>query len=499
MVGGALAARIDELQGEGDYSTALRIIGENVLLSYFSLQPEALQQVLEAAIAAGADDEGTARSLLFLFPTRGGGRQGFQPPHSSAFPDRLSNLSVMARITEHRLRGHSHRTRALLDELDANLAGSPTLFSHNSGWGIMLPLQAGITAMLSGDFKRALRYFTVAQAQPAIAALSFLTRDAYVKSAIVHALFGCTEDARAALAHAARIERRESWVEPLIDTNVALVEAVLEVDDPTTALEKLDAIPLQYLGEMLPFYVIAVHRILARAGRYRDLMKRAIVLEQLPFPRVDGEGLTGSIFPLIRVAVNLARGDTDAAAIHLHDADPDYVGTRHALGQLELAAKRPHSAIKETNSLASAEWNGLRQIELWRYAILSSAFLQLGRTDDLDTALRAALADGLTLTDTSVFSRAALDYAARSIECWPVGEHDLAGEVSHTPAASAGLTSRELEILILLRDAGSTQHIATRLFLSVNTVKSHIKSIYRKLGVTSRASAVLRAEAEGLL
>lgn len=52
------------------------------------------------------------------------------------------------------------------------------------------------------------------------------------------------------------------------------------------------------------------------------------------------------------------------------------------------------------------------------------------------------------------------------------------------------LTPRQLEILKMLADGASTVGVASELFLSVETVRWHIKSILRKLGVNSRADAI---------
>ncbi len=56
------------------------------------------------------------------------------------------------------------------------------------------------------------------------------------------------------------------------------------------------------------------------------------------------------------------------------------------------------------------------------------------------------------------------------------------------------LTAREWEVLDLLCDGNATDEIAHELFLSTETVRSHVKSIYRKLGVNSREQAVDEAE-----
>src|SRR5271157_1179591 len=61
------------------------------------------------------------------------------------------------------------------------------------------------------------------------------------------------------------------------------------------------------------------------------------------------------------------------------------------------------------------------------------------------------------------------------------------------------LSDRELEVLRLLASRLTTTEIAGALFVSANTLKSHMKSIYRKLDVSSRADAVREGEVHGLI
>jgi len=61
------------------------------------------------------------------------------------------------------------------------------------------------------------------------------------------------------------------------------------------------------------------------------------------------------------------------------------------------------------------------------------------------------------------------------------------------------LTERELDVLRLLAGELTNAEIGRRLFVSLPTVKSHTRTIYGKLGVHSRAEAVARARALGIL
>ena len=58
---------------------------------------------------------------------------------------------------------------------------------------------------------------------------------------------------------------------------------------------------------------------------------------------------------------------------------------------------------------------------------------------------------------------------------------------------SLGISERELEVLEHLSKGNSNQEIANKLFISINTVKTHLTSLYQKLEVSRRSMAVKKA------
>jgi LuxR family maltose regulon positive regulatory protein len=84
------------------------------------------------------------------------------------------------------------------------------------------------------------------------------------------------------------------------------------------------------------------------------------------------------------------------------------------------------------------------------------------------------------------------------------GSGSTAGPAAGTSsAASLGLveplSEREMAVLRYLPSRLSNREIGAELFVSLNTVKSHLRTIYRKLGVERRDEAVRRARQLGLL
>ena len=153
-------------------------------------------------------------------------------------------------------------------------------------------------------------------------------------------------------------------------------------------------------------------------------------------------------------------------------------------------------------------------------AVLGVVALACDAAGDRDGALaaleEAVLAAGrlgfvrslLDLGEPLVVQLAALRAAGRSAAAV---DRLLARAAAGPPAHARGpgrlgagvlpepLTAREAEVLRLMADGASYESVARELFVSVNTVRHHVKSLYRKLEVNSRAEAVARARRLGLL
>jgi LuxR family maltose regulon positive regulatory protein len=86
------------------------------------------------------------------------------------------------------------------------------------------------------------------------------------------------------------------------------------------------------------------------------------------------------------------------------------------------------------------------------------------------------------------------------LAAFPVAEPEQATSLK-TRASESDLIEplSELEVLQLIAEGLTHPEIASRLFLALNTVKTHSSNIYGKLDVHSRTHAVARARALGLL
>ncbi len=125
------------------------------------------------------------------------------------------------------------------------------------------------------------------------------------------------------------------------------------------------------------------------------------------------------------------------------------------------------------------------------YAGASGFLLKDVRRDDLVHAVRVVAA-GDSLLAPAVTRRLVADIVRRRRD-------RASAEPAATPARLDALTAREVETLRLLARGLSNAEIATTLFVSEHTVKTHVSNVLSKLGLRDRVQAVICAYETGLI
>ena len=108
-----------------------------------------------------------------------------------------------------------------------------------------------------------------------------------------------------------------------------------------------------------------------------------------------------------------------------------------------------------------------------------------------------AIADGAagflskTLTGEQIVSALEAVHDGETVVITDIGDAGLELAVAGGwPGEGEGLTPREAEVLALITQGLSNKEIAERAFLSINSIKTYIRSAYRKIGATRRSQAV---------
>jgi DNA-binding NarL/FixJ family response regulator len=116
-----------------------------------------------------------------------------------------------------------------------------------------------------------------------------------------------------------------------------------------------------------------------------------------------------------------------------------------------------------------------------------------GRPDIVARALRLRVAHVVGADATRAELLTALERAVAAVDVAP-GDRDATAELMTV----TGLTSRELDVLVKVAAGLSNRQIGAELSLSVNSIKTYIRTAYRKVHVTNRVGAVLWAVHHGL-
>jgi LuxR family transcriptional regulator, maltose regulon positive regulatory protein len=277
--------------------------------------------------------------------------------------------------------------------------------------------------------------------------------------------------------------------------------ALVCFDDVGSALAAgarvLDALPRAAPARSAVEAATAWHELLRGNLDAADALARRALAGQELLPAV-GLPLVAPLSSAVLALVALDRGRTEVAEGHVEAARAALLDgpLRTAPQALPVVAARARLALAHgrTDEAVARCRTGLEHARGWRDPSLMVPAL-------LVELARACAADGDHdgATEALREARDRVDLARdpgalrTAIAALP------AGRQSRTPGDGADLSERELDVLRALAGSGSLRDVAAGLRVSHNTVKTHARTLYAKLGAGSRAEAVAAGRELGLL
>jgi LuxR family maltose regulon positive regulatory protein len=440
--------------------------------------------------------------------------------------DRFRRLATAVELTLARLTGEPARVRRAADRLLATRAPTGPGDDPRAGAGEDADATAvagaalGLVELAEGELTAAGERFGAALAAARRAGRTRTELVCASRAALLDAVRGRLRQAERTAREALAMPSCQGW-SGRVDcgyAHLALAVVALHRDDPAEAAARL-ALAGPAAGEPAAGLLVA----LCRAELLAERGEEAVALRTLVAARDAGAG--GDLATWLTAAeaqLRAAVGDLDSARTLLADArrEHDPADGGEAAAVLGLAAARVELRAGDPRAAGHAlpDWSG-PPAAAWRLPVRLAVGV-------LDAVLARAGGDGRRAARTleqvldlaapegyrRPFTRAepgVRDLLAAHLDSgtahWPTVSDLVRGADAHTadePAVRPApgertldepLTERELTILRYLQSILSNVEIAGELSLSVNTVKTHVRNIYRKLDATRRREAVRRA------
>lgn len=406
-----------------------------------------------------------------------------------------------------RLVGRFEDSEALGDRLSARTVALAATQQAARGRLGLFHLHRGVTFSLLGDDASAIRSYSRAWEQAIGGHADFVRSNAAANLALTYALNGETPLARRWLQRHRSLDTRDWPGHQRLSVGGHVAAGMLALDrlDDEAAREELRQVDGDGpSGELWPFVAFLHARLALHRGTARQALAHIEHLRAARDRDVATRGAASALMSRAQADLLIANGQGERARRVIQDAQ-----TFKGLTSLPTARLRVLGGQVESGRYVDRlTWDPATSTRDRLEMLLIGALSALRRHDERTAARLANQAIEL-YGETGILSAFAtiplleltrlLDLAEQGL-----GPGDLA-VLAQQPAmyperlVLVALSEREQAVLNALATMRSRQAIADALFVSVNTVKTQLASIYEKLGATSREGALRKAVERGLL
>jgi LuxR family transcriptional regulator, maltose regulon positive regulatory protein len=301
----------------------------------------------------------------------------------------------------------------------------------------------------------------------------------------------------------------KAWHLVTLDVRLAMAEVLFEHDELEMAQSQLEAalhlIPSEETTPWAWAVEVELVRVMIARQHPREAIGRIGHLRQIGLRNPPPHKLLQKLNH-VEVGCRLALGDLEGALLVARSIPAGEMSCE-TMARIDLASGRPDRALTRLRSNRP----GSLAADIRRLVLLACAEMQHGRTLRADEALCRAVDQGRP----EGYIRPFMEEAAQIVPLLRVisanrpdpyltqlidhAERVVPKTAPSGPNVLEPLTAREREVLGYLPSHLSVPDIAARIYVSPNTVKSHLKSIYRKMGAACRGDAVTIAVSRGLL
>ncbi|HWD51081.1 MAG TPA: LuxR C-terminal-related transcriptional regulator, partial [Acidimicrobiales bacterium] len=407
-----------------------------------------------------------------------------------------------------RLNGRFDDSEQFAEELSARIDGQIEAGEARPDLLRWFYLQWGLTRTLLGDRRGAMLCYRRCWEYRTTSKSDWVSSNAAANLALTHALSGDTERARLWLDRDREFDTSHLWGDYLVGLGARIAEGMLALDrlDPAGVEPQL-----QHLGdgsipvELWAFVAFLRAQYELHFGNPFTALTTLDAAEQSQDDRLSDKGAAARLLARARADLLIATGDHRRAGQVLEAGGGDHPLLAVPTTRIHLlTGDEPEAQRIADQALARTDVTTRDRLEL--LLLQAAAAFRTGDHQSASQNIRNAL---------SIYQKTGILRPFATLKAgvreWlmatagdGMGAADWATVTGQRPVypneiLEVRLSRQEQAVLASLQLHASRQDIADQLYVSVNTVKTHLNSVYRKLGTSSRDQALIKARQLGLL